>query len=418
KILVRQKMIISLMKFGLLLIMITCSWVICAQEIRFEEPAKLGSYINSDAEEINPLLSSDGKSLYFTRAFHEENTGGKIAGSDIWRSDKDEKGQWLPAINKFKTWNTKGSNTVIGMNKTNDIIYLLNSYSKKSGIAFSKLINGEWTSPEIISIPGMERSEFVGYYMNASFDVLIISMNTTGSFGEEDLYVSTKDSSGKWSTPANLGSTINTSGFEISPFLSADGKRLYFSSNGHKGKGDADIFYSDRLYNSWEAWSTPKNLGDKINSPKFDAYFSIYGDSVAFFSSNKNSELADIYKVKVVLAEDFDSEKKYLAREEVVQLIGNVSLDIKFDKNSSTLNSSQNELLFYIANKILTKTEIKFQLVLNEDTYQNLTQARLDAVSDKLKTLGISSYRIYSTRNKSAKASPIDEEVLKITLFR
>lgn len=61
--------------------------------MKFEEPLKFTEQINSDIEEINPLLSPDGNSLYFARVFHPANTGGKMAGLDIWRADKDDKGQ-------------------------------------------------------------------------------------------------------------------------------------------------------------------------------------------------------------------------------------------------------------------------------------------------------------------------------------
>ena len=60
------------------------------------------------------------------------------------------------------------------------------------------------------------------------------------------------------------------------PFLSDNDDTLYFSSNGFGGFGDADIFYSLRNGNSWDSWSEPVNLGSVINSPKFDAYFTIF----------------------------------------------------------------------------------------------------------------------------------------------
>jgi len=62
-------------------------------------------------------------------------------------------------------------------------------------------------------------------------------------------------------------------------------------------------------------------------------------------------------------------------------------MEIKFDKNSSNLNAAQNELLFYISNKLLTKPDIKLQLVVSDSEGQDLTQRRLTAVSDKLKML-------------------------------
>lgn len=267
-----------------------------AQE--FNIPVLLGPQINSPSEEISPLLSPDGNTLYFVRAYDQKNIGGQIGGMDIWTAKRNNQQQWEQATNQIQ-WNNKGNNAVIGIGKDGNVLYLLNAYKNKNGIVFSKLLSGKWTDPQLIPIQGIDKTDFVGFYMSPSFDVLLISKNGRDSFGQEDLYITIKDSFDRWSEPVNLGPTINTSGFEISPFLSEDKKRLYFSSNGREGYGDADIFVSERLYDSWVVWSRPRNLGPGINSEKFDAYFSIYQDSVCFFSSNRNSVLADIYKTTV-----------------------------------------------------------------------------------------------------------------------
>ncbi|MBL7877522.1 MAG: PD40 domain-containing protein, partial [Cyclobacteriaceae bacterium] len=227
---------------ALLFLMVFIGLGSIAQELVFSDPIKLSSSVNSEDEELGIILSNDGKTMYFSRAFHDKNLGGKYAGTDIWMSKKDDQGNWMPAANVGKPWNNKRSNSVIGINHDNTVVYLLNAYSNKSGIAFSKLINDEWSDPEVIPIPGINRNDFVGFYVNPAFDVILISMKGADSFGEEDLYVSLKDSSGKWTEPKNLGPTLNTKGFEISPFLSSDKKRLFFSSNGHGGFGDADVF--------------------------------------------------------------------------------------------------------------------------------------------------------------------------------
>jgi outer membrane protein OmpA-like peptidoglycan-associated protein len=241
--------------------------------------------------------------------------GGKYAGTDIWVSKKDENGNWLPASNAGSPWNNKQSNSVIGINHDHTIVYLLNAYSNKSGIAFSKLFSGAWGEPEFIPIPGINRDDFVGFYVSPTFDVILISMKGKDSFGEEDLYVSLKDSFGKWTEPKNLGPTINTKGFEISPFLSQDKKRLFFSSNGHPGFGDADIFEADRLYESWTVWSKPQNLGNDINSSSFDGYFSAQ-DSIGYFSSSYNERSANVYKVSFkVKVDTLDQKVKEIVSE-------------------------------------------------------------------------------------------------------
>ena len=274
------------------------------QTLNFGQPEKLSEAINSDSEESYPLLTPDGRTLYFTRIFSEQNTGGKHAGSDIWISRLDEDGAWQAATQLPDPLNNKHNNIAIGISKSGDRIYLLNTYKsvKKSDVA---LIDTRFSDrkPEVSSIPkiGIEDG-FLGLYMHPSEKILMISMAGPGSYGKEDLYVMLKDSTGAWSDPMHLGPNINTEGYEISPFLSEDGNRLYFASNGHGGYGDADIFVSQRLYNTWNVWTRPVNLGANINSPGFDAYF-VLADDKALFVSNREGNFSDIYKSDLVPSE-------------------------------------------------------------------------------------------------------------------
>ncbi len=382
-------------------------WKLFAQKIEFSDPVKLGSHINSEAEEILPLLSPDGSKLYFTRAFHRENVGGAYAGMDIWVADKLADGQWGDPTNKLKKWNDKDNNSVIGIRKEGDVIYFLNADSAQKGISFSKRVNNNWSNPEFVSIPGLSRGSFLGFYMNSSYDVLLISMRGRNSYGNEDIYVSLKNDEGNWEEPINVGPTINTDGFEISPFLSENKKYLFFSSNGHGGYGDADIFFSQRLYGSWDVWTKPVNLGRKINSKKFDAYFSMYGDSVGYYSSNIGNELSDIYKVDINLIEDSGThaniarDRELLSDEEIQAVFGfDFKRVILFDRNSFELNDIAKETLWFIHNKIGGLTEVNLAIIGHTDIdggetdNLKLSNARAGAVADYLRKLGMEGWRI------------------------
>jgi hypothetical protein len=365
-----------------------------AQELVFSEPIKLSSNVNSEDEELGIVLSSDGKTMYFSRAFHDKNTGGKYAGTDIWMSKKDDEGNWMPAANVGRPWNNKQSNSVIGINQDNTVVYLLNAYSNKSGIAFSKLINGTWSDPEVISIPGINRNDFVGFYVNPAFDVILISMKGADSFGEEDLYVSLKDASEKWMEPKNLGPTINTKGFEISPFLSSDKKRLFFSSNGHPGLGDADIFVAERLYDSWDVWTTPRNAGDKVNSSSFDAYFTSRGDTVGLFTTGKtgNSEIFSVAMKSLKVAERVLTK---LSPEALEGLFGKQAFFLfEFEKDFVSLNPSQQEMLWYLVTKVSSLKNTSLELRVVEEFRPDLTNIRLKSINDLIRTTGIESFRV------------------------
>ena len=257
---------------------------------------KMSSQINSEAEELYPLFNIKTKTLYFSRAFHPNNEGGQYAGTDIWAIDLTDTSN-RPFKQPFKNINDRNNNFVIGINAEEDILYVNESQAAEKGFNFVKKITDKWTKPERVAIQGLPIEGYRGIYVSPDNEVIILSMVESDT-GSEDLYYSIKDAKGRWQQPQSLGTSINTKGREISPFLSSDKKFLYFASNGHPGQGDMDIFVAERLYDNWKVWSKPVNLGNKINSPAFDAYYAAY-DTMAFFSSNRDGGLSEIYQVGI-----------------------------------------------------------------------------------------------------------------------
>lgn len=367
-----------------------------AQQYEFSEVTKLNSTVNSSAEEGLPLLSPDGKKLYFTRALSEQNEGGIYGGQDVWVADFTN-GKWSKSTNKLSI-NNRDNNSVIGIDREGKTLFFMDgSHGRRmNGIYMTRVQGMKLSKPELIPIPGIANLDFIGFYVSPDRDVIFISMKAADSRGAEDLYYSVKDAAGAWMVPRNLGATVNSTGFEIAPFLSADKKRLYFSSNGHGGSGDADIFYSERVYESWETWSVPVNLGPSINSGKFDSYFSIYGDSIAFFSSNRDGKYADIYQAKVKEAKTILSAgQRYVSQDEWNSVIGkNVSSTFAFPHKSTLLTAAQKELLFYIVNKIMLERDYRFHLVVREEEDAANSKDRITAIQTHLKQLGLDGDRI------------------------
>jgi hypothetical protein len=282
-------------KQTLLFLTIILSFNSLAQIWDFEGISKLAGSVNSTAEESLPIFSKDSSALYFIRSFDKENKGGEY-DQDIWVSYRQTDGSYSEC-KPISSLNTKYNNGIVGINKSGNGLYLLNTYEGKKdlvkGIAYTESKGSGWSSPEKIEVPTLDiEGDFYGFHINEDENVMLISYKGPGTIGEEDLYVSLKSGS-SWSAPMNLGSTINTTGFEMSPFLSKNQDTLFFSSNGHGGFGDADIFYAVRK-GSWTDWAQPVNLGEKINSAKFDACFSYSGSNV-YWASNRDTELSDIY---------------------------------------------------------------------------------------------------------------------------
>ncbi|MFN5910484.1 MAG: SprB repeat-containing protein [Bacteroidota bacterium] len=268
---------------------------VTAQFWDITQPKRLMGTVNSAAEESMPVFSKDSSILYFTRTFDASNTAGEN-DQDIWYSTRQSDGSYTEC-ELVEGVNNKYNNAVLGISSDGKAIYLLNSYEGKKdmikGVSRSLKKGNDWEKPTEILIPGLDiEGDYYGFHVTEDEKVIIISYKGPGSVGEEDLYVSTKNGA-EWTQPLHMGSVLNTKGFEISPFLSKGKDTLFFSSNGHGGQGDADIFYSVKQ-GSWTTWSKPVNLGSKINSPKFDAYF-IWSGNHLYWSSNRESEKSDIF---------------------------------------------------------------------------------------------------------------------------
>jgi hypothetical protein len=288
-------------KIIILGVLFTTSLFSNAQFWKTSDPERLPSTVNSAAEEGTPIFSPDNSYLYFTRTFDVNNVGGEF-DQDIWFSKRAEDGKYSQA-ESIKSINNKFNNAVVGINAAGNRLYVLNSYdgkkdTKKGIDVVERSANGSWGKPTKVNIPDLDiEGDFYGFHVTPDEKTIIISYKGPKTVGEEDLYV-TELTNGSWTAPQHLGSTVNSAGFEMSPFLSPGKDTLYFSSNGMGGKGDADIFYSVKQ-GSWTQWSNPVNLGAPFNTEKFDAYFS-YSGNFAYWASNRDSERSNIYKVEIL----------------------------------------------------------------------------------------------------------------------
>ncbi|HZX74544.1 MAG TPA: OmpA family protein, partial [Cyclobacteriaceae bacterium] len=260
---------------------------------------------NSNYMETGPLISSNGKRLFYSRYGHPSNTGG-AEDIDIWYNEFNDSTQsWSDAINIGSPLNNKGPNFVCEVGWTNDTLMLANRYDKKgrmkAGLSVSVWNGKTWSIPAPIQVKNdYNMAENVGYDLSSYRNVLLISEEKVDSYGKTDLYVAFRDRSSVRTTTEsfNLGQVINSTGSERSPFLTDDTKTLYFASDGHNGYGKLDIFRSHRLDDTWTNWSKPENLGPGINTPFDDRNFGFGTTSrYAYYSRGINETRTDIYLV-------------------------------------------------------------------------------------------------------------------------
>jgi outer membrane protein OmpA-like peptidoglycan-associated protein len=312
--------------------------------LSFSKPEKLGSQVNSSAEESIPILSPDGKTLYFARTFHSENTGGKNAGQDIWMSQKNN--DEYTKANKTSELNDQLSNVVVGVSNDGNRLYLLNQKisNEKSipGLSVSTFDSEsqKWGIPVAIQVPNLiVESTFYSAYVSPYEDFILWSL-PVDSLGN-NLYVSTSTDAGKtWTAPMDLG-IVNTLYDEISPSFNSKLDLLFYASNDNGDAFNYDIYYSKRLDNSWTYWSAPMKI-ESVNSDDFDAYFFATDEGLAYFSSNRGDSLSNIYQCELMITPtETDSIDLVLEEEEPVLII---ETSEGTDKNRKLESLSKEEL--------------------------------------------------------------------------
>lgn len=273
---------------------------------------RLSNNVNTKYLESKPVITPDGTRLYFARKNAPNNQGGKRDDQDIYVSDLVA-GEWSYAHNVGAPLNDKLPNGICSVTPDGNTIMVINAYHDdgrvEDGVSISRKTSSGWSFPRKQDIEDYQNlSEYQDYCMSNTGKVLISAVEREDSRGDQDLYVSIRTGENSWSRPINMGSVINTPKVEFAPFLASDNKTLYFASNGHRGFGESDIFYTRRLDETWTNWSVPTNLGRAINSPSWDGYYTISakGDYAYFISTagamNKvdfNPTDEDIYRISL-----------------------------------------------------------------------------------------------------------------------
>jgi outer membrane protein OmpA-like peptidoglycan-associated protein len=265
----------------------------------------MGKAINSSGQEVAPIIAPDGKTLYFTRNNFEGNMG-SASHQDVWYSTLNDKGQWTDALNIGPPINNVNDNAITSISADGKTVYLINEYRPDGtmyfGFSRSFKTKSGWGFPRTLRIMNLiKTAKSLEITVSPFENVLIMSVEAFDSEGGKDLYISFLQKDNTWSEPRNLGKVINTADTEGTPFLALDNKTLYFSSQGHAGYGEGDLFLTRRLDDTWLNWSTPENLGPAVNSPLWDAFINIpaTGDYAYFSASDKVLGQEDIFRIRM-----------------------------------------------------------------------------------------------------------------------
>jgi outer membrane protein OmpA-like peptidoglycan-associated protein len=256
----------------------------------------LGAVVNTKFTEHSPILSADGNMLIFT-SNRPEDLNGPESFEDVYVTRK-ENNVWGAPKKISKNINTKFNDAAASLSPDGKTLFLYSELG--AGDIYASQFDGkDWSEPKPLN-KNVNTAQFWETCASVSPDgkKLYFASNRDGGYGELDIYVSELDSHGQWGKAVNLGPTINTAGNEDSPFIHFDGVTLYFSSDGHPGMGNSDIFVSELKGGKW---TKPENIGYPINLWEYDGFFTMANNKkIGYYSTVKEGGLGgiDIYSIK------------------------------------------------------------------------------------------------------------------------
>jgi len=254
----------------------------------------LGQVNETHTRRYNVVVSSDQSTMAFM--------GKNPFYNSVEVSKKQPNGTWGVPVNITPSIVSDGNMDVVALSPDGKTMLLAVSDEFDSNIYTSTYENNRWNPAVTIGKP--INSRYFESYATFSHDgkSIYFTSNREESLGGMDIFKSILLPDNSWSEPVNAGPTINTVLNEESPFLSPDGTRLYFSSQGHNTIGGFDLFYCELQPNG--SWGTPVNVGYPLNSTDDDLAYSPQriteeGTSMVFAKGGEGSRY-DLYKFEFI----------------------------------------------------------------------------------------------------------------------
>lgn len=298
------------MKLVSYLVLVLFAFVGYTQVVFFGNPEPV-SPLNSPSGENYLYLDKSGRTVYFSREKHSGNVAQAKDEADIWKSSLDS--GWTSPVNmKF---NDKHFTSPLGV--TADGRYFLYNkvwfdksrfYGGVFGVSLSE------TDKEIgVHVPYLKNmSPLQTGSLSSDGRYMLLSLENNAGYGVDDLFVSFLQDDGSWSPVRNLGRNINTEFQELTPFIAADNRTLFFATNGRGGEGSFDLYKSTRLDDTWQSWTKPENLGSAVNTSGSETSFTfLSGADYAYFVSTQNSDgYGDIKRIKITADIEADTTQE------------------------------------------------------------------------------------------------------------
>jgi outer membrane protein OmpA-like peptidoglycan-associated protein len=299
---------------------------------------KLGPQVNCPVRDGFPVISPDGKTLYFmrenyvgddVRALVEGMTKdvsqltekelkefmeklAKIpkdqadvrAQQTVWSSERQSDGSWGQAHLLPSPVNSEANVIICSVLPDNNALFLARPLAALAQVlqgddvaALSHRTKDGWSEPEYLKIKAFRHVlPRYGAALSPSNKALLLAIGNEESLGGLDIYVSFLEDDGGWSKPRNLGPAVNSKENDYGMYIAPDDRTVYFASNRPGGYGESDIYMTRRLDDSWLKWSPPKNLGPDINDGLSQESLSVDATGNYAFIAEGPQTKEDIYE--------------------------------------------------------------------------------------------------------------------------
>ena len=272
------------------------------------ELVNLGRPLNSIYHESAPVISPDGRTLYFVVTNHPDNHKGSEKTQDIWYAERDTiSGEWSGAKHMPKPFNEHRYNQVASVSPDGNQLLIRTGEGKdRWDFATVTRVNEEWQNPEELKIKNFDKlcqGKFNGGFLSYDGSALLLYFSEKKDGKLSDLYVSFSEGENHWTMPQPI-MALNSRYDEFGPYLAPDNRTMYFASSRPGGFGSTDVYRTTRTDDTWLAWSKPENVGAPVNTKGFDAYYAVGNSDSSVFTTRAHMTAdgghLDIYSLKPI----------------------------------------------------------------------------------------------------------------------
>jgi OmpA-OmpF porin, OOP family len=306
----------------------------------------LSDTVNRFMLQYFPVLTADQQHMIFTRRV----TDGPNDDEDLVVCDKDENNKWKLPVSISKNINTKLNEGTCTISADGRKI-IFTSCAGRDGIGScdlyeSKKIGNDWTEPKNLGRNVNSLDWESQPSLSADGRTLYFVSDRRAGLGNRDIWVSNLNDAGQWTKAVNAGKQVNSQYDEISPFIHVNNQTLYFASNGLPGFGGYDIFYCERDSN---AWTSPKNIGAPLNDHEDQFSLFITADGKKGYYSHEETLKSGFSRSKIYEIE--------IPEENQMKFRSNYVTGIITDKISKRPLKAKIELINLKTNKIESLVE-------------------------------------------------------------